>query len=264
MAFERIAVIGAGVIGEALINLLIKSGIAPNQIYVAEKRAERASEICDTYSLSELRDSDEINRFFIAVKPQDFEVTLSSLAQRTSGNTLVVSFAAGIKIEKIERLLGSDVRVIRVMPNTPMTVGRGMSAMSPGKYATTQDQQWLMSLLSISGSAISVSEELQDAVTATSGSGPAYFFAFTEAIEAAAQRLGLDATQARMLARETLIGSALMVDKTGKELQILQENVTSPNGTTAAALASFKSAGLDEVIYEAMKAARDRSIELSS
>jgi pyrroline-5-carboxylate reductase len=109
-----------------------------------------------------------------------------------------------------------------------------------------------------------VPEDLQDAVTATSGSGPAYFFAFTEAIEAAAKRLGLGEEEARVLAKETLIGAALMVDKSGKELKTLRENVTSPNGTTAAALQSFRDSGLKAMVYNAMKTARDRSIELSS
>jgi pyrroline-5-carboxylate reductase len=114
------------------------------------------------------------------------------------------------------------------------------------------------------GEAIVVPEELQDAVTATSGSGPAYFFAFTEAVVAAAMKLGLSESDAIILAKETLIGAALMVEKSGKDLKTLRENVTSPNGTTAAALKRFTELGLEEVIFESMKAARDRSIELSS
>jgi pyrroline-5-carboxylate reductase len=175
-----------------------------------------------------------------------------------------VTYAAGIKIGKIEEVLGEGVRVIRVMPNTPLTVGRGMSAISMGSLATSEDQEWLVKFLSSAGSVVVVPEDLQDAVTATSGSGPAYFFAYTEAIEAAAKRLGLGDEEAKVLAKETLIGAALMVDKSGKELKTLRENVTSPNGTTAAALQSFRDSGLDEMVYNAMKAARDRSIELSS
>ena len=109
-----------------------------------------------------------------------------------------------------------------------------------------------------------VDESLQDAVTATSGSGPAYYFAFTEAVVGAARRLGISQEDAVTLASQTLIGAALMVEKSGKDLKTLRENVTSPNGTTAAALKSFADSGLEEIVYKAMKAAHDRSIELSS
>ena len=136
--------------------------------------------------------------------------------------------------------------------------------MSLSPKANQDDQKWLREVFGKVGEVISVPEELQDAVTATSGSGPAYFFAFTEAIEAAAKRLGLNDADSKVLARETLIGAALMVEKSGKELKTLRENVTSPNGTTAAALKKFETLGLEDVVYEAMKAAHDRSIELSS
>jgi pyrroline-5-carboxylate reductase len=177
---------------------------------------------------------------------------------------LIVSFAAGIKTSAIEKVLGDKVRVIRVMPNTPMTLGRGISAMSLGVRASKDDQEWLSRFLMTTGEVIVVPEELQDAVTATSGSGPAYFFAFTEAVVAAAMKLGLSESDAMILAKETLIGAALMVEKSGKDLKTLRENVTSPNGTTAAALRKFTELGMEEVIFESMKAARDRSIELSS
>ena len=136
--------------------------------------------------------------------------------------------------------------------------------MSISQNANQEDQKWLGEVLGKVGEVISVPEELQDAVTATSGSGPAYFFAFTEAIEAAAKRLGLNDADSKVLARETLIGAALMVEKSGKELNTLRENVTSPNGTTSAALKKFETLGLEDLVYEAMKAAHDRSIELSS
>ena len=123
---------------------------------------------------------------------------------------------------------------------------------------------WTEKFLSTSGQTIMVDEKLQDAVTATSGSGPAYYFAFTEAVASAGERLGLSREDATLLAKETLIGAALMVEKSEKDLVMLRENVTSPNGTTAAALKILYLSGFSEIIYEAMKAARDRSIELSS
>ena len=200
----------------------------------------------------------------VAVKPQDFMSTIEEWRNVADHLPLIVSFAAGIKTSAIEKILGDKVRVIRVMPNTPMTLGRGISAMSLGAPASKDDQEWVSRFLMTTGEAIVVPEELQDAVTATSGSGPAYFFAFTESVVAAAMKLGLSEPDAIILAKETLIGAALMVEKSGKDLKTLRENVTSPNGTTAAALKKFTELGLEKVIFESMKAARDRSIELSS
>jgi pyrroline-5-carboxylate reductase len=150
------------------------------------------------------------------------------------------------------------------MPNTPMVMGRGMSAISLGSAANSDDQNWVKEFLSNAGEVVVIDESLQDAVTATSGSGPAYFFAFTEAVVGAARRLGISPEDAVTLASQNLIGAALMVEKSGKDLKTLRENVTSPNGTTAAALKSFADSGLEEMVYQAMKAAHDRSIELSS
>ena len=264
MALAKIAVIGAGVIGETLIRALLENGVSSKDIYIAEKRQERFDEIVDKYGVDGLVNPKTVDVVFLAVKPQDLMETIKSWDKSDFVGKLVVTYAAGIKIGKIEEALGEGVRVIRVMPNTPLTVGRGMSALSLGSQATSEDQEWLVKFLGSAGSVVVVPEDLQDAVTATSGSGPAYFFAFTEAIEAAAKRLGLGEAEAKVLAKETLIGAALMVDKSGKELKTLRENVTSPNGTTAAALQSFRDSGLDEMVYNAMKAARDRSIELSS
>lgn len=264
MAYNKVAVIGTGVIGEALIGVLLKSGFQKSSIFALEKRPERLTEILEKYGIQELHSLGEVDVLFVAVKPQDFSSTLSQWSQIEISGKLVVSFAAGIKTHKINEILGNGARVVRVMPNTPMTVGRGISAMSLGQNASSEDQEWLGKVLGEAGEVISVPEELQDAVTATSGSGPAYFFAFTEAVEAAAKRLGLSDADSKVLARETLIGAALMVENSGRDLKTLRENVTSPNGTTAAALQMFESSGLEELVYQAMKAARDRSIELSS
>jgi pyrroline-5-carboxylate reductase len=264
MALAKIAVIGVGVIGETLIRALMDNGLSSKDIYISEKRQERFDEIVDKYGVDGLVNPKTVDVVFLAVKPQDLMETIKLWEKSDFVGKLVVTYAAGIKIGKIEEALGEGVRVIRVMPNTPLTVGRGMSALSMGSQATSEDQEWIVKFLSSAGSVVMVPEDLQDAVTATSGSGPAYFFAFTEAIEAAAKRLGLGDEEAKVLAKETLIGAALMVGKSGKELKTLRENVTSPNGTTAAALQSFRDSGLDEMVYNAMKAARDRSIELSS
>jgi len=264
MSFSRVGIVGTGIIGEALIEVLLRSGLSKESLFVAEKRQERKDEIIKKYDVSEITDYSSLDAVLFAVKPQDFMATLETISSSLSNSPLIVSFAAGIKIKSIEEKLGKGSRVIRVMPNTPMVMGRGMSAMSLGSAAFSDDQEWVRGFLSKAGEVIVVDESLHDAVTATSGSGPAYYFAFTEAVVGAARRLGISPENAVTLASQTLIGAALMVEKSGKELSTLRENVTSPNGTTAAALKSFADSGLEEIVYKAMKAAHDRSIELSS
>jgi len=264
MSFSNVGLVGTGIIGEALIEVLLRSGLSKESLFIAEKRAERRDEVITRFGVSEIKDYSSLDVILLAVKPQDFMATLEIISDSLSGFPLIVSFAAGIKIKSIEEKLGEGSRVIRVMPNTPMVMGRGMSAISLGSAATSDDQELVSGFLSKAGEVIVVDESLQDAVTATSGSGPAYYFAFTEAVVGAAGRLGLAQEDAVTLASQTLIGAALMVDKSGKDFKTLRENVTSPNGTTAAALKSFADSGLEEIVYKAMKAAHDRSIELSS
>ena len=173
--------------------------------------------------------------------------------------TLLVSLLAGVKSSRIEELVDSKARVVRVMPNTPILMGEGMSVISKGKGATKEDIEWTESLLAKSGSTLVIDESLMDAVTATSGSGPAYFFGFVEAMIDAAKRLGLKEEDAKILVTQTLVGAAKMVVESGKDARTLRENVTSPNGTTAAALAVFDSNKWHETVYEAMKAAMTRA-----
>ena len=264
MSFSRVGIVGTGIIGEALIEVLLRAGLSRESLFVAEKRQELRDEIITKYDVSEIKDYSSLDAILLAVKPQDSSATLETISDSLSGSPLIVSFAAGIKIKSIEEKLGKGSRVIRVMPNTPMVMGRGMSAMSLGSAATSDDQEWVKKFLSNAGEVIVIDESLQDAVTATSGSGPAYYFAFTEAVVGAARRLGISQEDAVTLASQTLIGAALMVEKSGKDLKTLRENVTSPNGTTAAALKSLADSGLEELVFLAMKAAHDRSIELSS
>ena len=175
---------------------------------------------------------------------------------------LLISFAAGKKIEFISSKVPS-AKVIRVMPNTPMLVGKGMSAVSLGSGIDDASKSFVLEFLNSVGKAIVVDESLQDAVTATSGSGPAYFFAFVESMVKGAVELGLSEEVATQLTVQTLVGAAELLLSSGKSATTLRENVTSPNGTTFAALQSFAASDLEQIVAKAMKAARDRSIELS-
>ena len=257
----KVAVIGAGVMGEALIAGLIRSGIAPSSISIREKNDLRKNEIASKYGVS-IEGVDDADIFLLLTKPQDLEAAVSEL--KAKSDALFITFAAGKRCKTIEDRLGSAARVVRVMPNTPLLLGSGISAVSAGSSATTADVAWIAKVLESSGKVVVVPEELQDAVTATSGSGPAYFFMMVEAMASAAEKLGMSSSDAMNLAKETLIGAALMLKESGKDAKTLRENVTSPNGTTAAALAVFDSSKWHEIVSEAMKAAKNRAMHISS
>ena len=261
MTFKSPGIVGAGVMGEALLASLIRSGFSADSIAVLEKREDRLSQVRGKYQIgnSKIEDSDVV---LLATKPQDLGETLSSL--KLGKNTLLISLLAGVKSAKIESLTSDSVRVVRVMPNTPLLISKGMSVIAKGSRASESDIDWVCDFFGKSGKVLVMKEQEMDAVTATSGSGPAYLFAFVEAMTKAAIRLGLDQSSANTLVSQTLFGAAGMLESSGKDAKTLRENVTSPKGTTAAALQVFEDSKLDEIVYEAMKAARDRSIELSN
>ena len=261
-----IGVIGAGVMGEALIAALIRSGVNPADISFAEKRAERATELVGQYSIVHKEISavaTESSTILLVVKPQDMQATLEELAPHISEECLVISFAAGKTIASISTGLGKSNPVIRVMPNTPALVGKGASGYSLGAGVTDSQRTFIAHFLAATGKAIEVPEALQDSVTATSGSGPAYFFAFVEAMVDGAVALGLSREDATVLTIQTIVGAAELLESSGDSPTTLREKVTSPNGTTAAALASFQGAGLGKVVSDAMAAAAKRSQELA-
>jgi len=263
---SKVAVIGAGVMGEALIVALISSGINPDQITISEKREERAQELIAQYSIkaaplaTNVADAEAL---LLVVKPQDMASVLAEIKGSINPASVVISFAAGKTISFISNALGTGNPVVRVMPNTPTLVGEGMAAASMGTGVSAAQREFILGFLGATGKVIEVSEELQDAVTATSGSGPAYFFAFVEAMVAGAKELGLSDQDATTLTIQTIVGAAKLLEESGKSATTLRENVTSPKGTTAAALASFGSDNLNLMVAKAMKAARDRSQELA-
>ena len=260
----RVGVIGAGVMGEALISALISSGVAANCVTISEKRADRQNELIALYGIN----SDNLQTnvtsadvVLLVVKPQDMAGVLDDLRDAINPQAVIVSFAAGKRIDFISARVQNPV--IRVMPNTATIVGAGMAAISVGAGVSVVQREFVTKFLAATGTVIEVPEDLQDAVTATSGSGPAYFFRFVEAMVAGAQELGLSLEDATTLTNQTIIGAAKLLETSGKSATTLRENVTSPNGTTAAALQSFESSELSMIVAKAMKAARDRSQELA-
>lgn len=263
---RAIGVIGAGVMGEALISALISAGVSPQSITVSEKRDDRAKELVEKYGIVVEALEANVSKaqvLLLVVKPQDIFTLLTDIGDSIDPSTLVVSFAAGKRIEFISALLGGKNPVIRVMPNTPTLVGEGMAAISLSPLVTPAQADFVREFLVATGRVIEIDEDLQDAVTAVSGSGPAYFFNFVEAMVKAGTELGLPKEVATELTIQTMVGAAKLLATSGKSAATLRENVTSPNGTTAAALASFADSDLTGIVKKAMMAARDRSQELA-
>lgn len=261
-----IGFIGAGVMGSAIIKSLLNIGVSANQICVYEKDPQKATDIAtdlgvNLKGISELATTCDV--LFLAVKPQDLGDLLAKLHKSLKINCLVISIAAGKTSEFIEQALGQDNPVIRVMPNTPAQIGKGVSAISAGKFAKAEHMQLATQLLSGCGLVVELPESQQNAVTALSGSGPAYFFNFVEELIKGGVTLGLSEEHATKLAIGTIGGAAAMLEESGLDPATLRKNVTSPNGTTAAALNVLSEAKLSEIVTKAMQAASDRAQELA-
>ena len=263
---QKVAVIGAGVMGEALIAALIGSGVEPSDISIVEKRQDRCDELIGKYAISAdslqsaVSTSDVI---LLVVKPQDMPGLLGEIKPHINAKALVMSFVAGKKIAFIQENLTPSQPIVRIMPNTPTSVGLGAAGYSFGSTVSQDHRTFVASLLAAAGKAVEVDESLQNAITATSGSGPAYFFAFVEAMIEGAVALGLSREDATTLTIQTIVGSAALLEHSGDSPTTLREKVTSPNGTTAAALASLSNDQLSEIVARAMKAAHGRSEELA-
>jgi pyrroline-5-carboxylate reductase len=200
----------------------------------------------------------------LAVKPQVIRDVAASYRPFAARGAAFLSIAAGTPIATFEEVLGSNAAIMRCMPNTPAAIGKGMMVVFSNANVTSETDAFVRDLLSASGEVATISEEgLMDAVTAVSGSGPAYIFHFIECLTAAAEQVGLPPETARLLARQTVYGAATLAIESGEEAGRLREQVTSPNGTTAAALAVLMGDDrLKELVGEAVEAARARSVEL--
>jgi pyrroline-5-carboxylate reductase len=262
-----VAVIGAGVMGETLLSGLLRAGRAPGDLVVAERRPDRAAELREKYGVEVIGNVEAVERadtVVLVVKPQDMGAVVDEIAGSVKPGALVVSLAAGITTEFLEQRLPAGTPVVRVMPNTPALVDQGMAAISPGAHCDDEHLAHAESLLSAVGKVVQVPEKHQDAVTAISGSGPAYIFYVTEAMIEAGVFLGLPRTTATELVVQTLYGAATMLRETGEHPSVLRENVTSPGGTTVAALRTLDDHKVRAAFISALEAARDRSHELAS
>lgn len=277
---SRIAIIGGGSIGEALLSGLLRAGRQVKDLVVAEKFAERARYLSDTYSVlvTSVADAAENATYVIvAVKPGDVDAALAEIAEAIgkaeddSAEQVVVSVAAGVSTSFYESKLPAGAPVIRVMPNAPMVVGGGVSALSRGRFATEEQLKEVSAIFDTVGGVLTVPESQLDAVTAVSGSGPAYFFLMVEAMVDAGVDAGLPRAVATDLVAQTMAGSAAMLldrldsapdaalDTTAAQLRAI---VTSPGGTTAAGLRELERGGLRAAVGNAVAAAKTRSEQL--
>jgi pyrroline-5-carboxylate reductase len=247
---------------------MIRAGIAPVESIrasdpLASARALLESETGIAVFDSNLPVVEGSDILILAVKPQSMRQVLEQLRPSLTAEHLVVSVAAGITIASIVEGLGSQVRVVRVMPNTPALVGKGASAFALGPGVKSEDEAVVRTFLGSVGSAVCVAESLLDAVTGLSGSGPAFVYLMIEALSDGGVRVGLPRDVATLLAAQTLLGAAAMVLETGLHPGVLKDQVASPGGTTIAGLHALERAGVRGALIDAVEAATRRSAELS-
>jgi pyrroline-5-carboxylate reductase len=262
--------IGAGNMAQAIIGGLIRTGTPPEQISIFEPNTDLAEQLVSALGIRAVSENRKIfedcDVIVLAVKPQIMQVALESVKGVTlKPGAFIVSVAAGLPIHLLQGWLGEQHPVVRVMPNTPALVGAGISGLFASEQTSVEQQQAAESIMRAVGSVVWVaSEELIDSVTAVSGSGPAYFFYFIEALERAALDNGLTAEQARLLSLETAFGAAKLALESNADAATLRERVTSPGGTTEAALKVFKNHAVSDSIGEAVSAAANRARELAN
>jgi pyrroline-5-carboxylate reductase len=270
---ERIAILGTGSMGGAILAGLLKSGISPNNISVSTKTTESAERLADELGVLSfaMEDGDDANQMAVAgaqlvligVKPAYVLEVLADVADSLNDNALVVSVAAGVPTAAMEAVLPEDVGVIRAMPNTPAIVGRALTGIAAGSRATDWAVETASQLFETVGQVLVLDESQIDALGTISGSGPAYVFYLIEQLTKAAKHHGFNDTDAALLVNQTFLGAAELLVASGKTPEQLRKQVTSPNGTTERAIARMGQTDLEAMFIEATEAALARSRELA-
>jgi len=268
---ETIGFIGSGNMAEAMINGVLKAGVyRPGKVYVSDVRAERVEYLREHYGVRTATDNadlaSKVDVLILSVKPQNMKDALASIKGHVNGDVLVITIAAGIKTTLISSILG-DVAIVRVMPNMPAWVDEAASVLYANEKARTKVEKARLILLSVGKVVVVEDEGLLDAVTAVSGSGPAYFFLLMQEMITAATELGLSEEDAVSLVLQTAKGAALLAEKAAGEGDTpaqLSARVATPNGTTEAAFKVFQARGFHEMVLAALRRAAERSRELSA
>lgn len=266
MKTQKIGFIGAGNMARSLIGGLISSGVKSENLFATDPNDDIRTALANDFSINTVSDNqqivDECDVIVFAVKPQILKTVATSLEPKSSA--LYISIAAGIPSESLDNWLGTNKAVVRTMPNTPSLVLSGASGLFANAQVSEAQKETAESILRAVGVTVWVEKETQlDAVTALSGSGPAYFFMVMEAMEKAGEELGLPADTARLLAIQTGFGATKLALEVDEDPATLRKNVTSPGGTTEQAIKTFEEQGLIEMFSKAMTAARDRAEELA-
>jgi pyrroline-5-carboxylate reductase len=262
-----VAVLGAGKLGEALLSGMLRAGAAPAELVITARRPARAAEVAERHRVLAVSNAEAAAKaavLLLTVKPQDMAGLVDEISEHVTPDQIVISVAAGITTGFLERRLAPGVPVVRVMTNTPVTVDEAMSAISSGTHAGPEHLDRAEALLAPVGRVVRVPESQQDAVTALSGSGPAYFFFLVEAMIDAGILLGVPRAVAADLMVQTAIGAATMLRDSGQHPVLLREAVTSPGGTTISAIRELENHGVRAALLSAIEAARDRSRELAA
>lgn len=269
MRNNRICFIGGGNMARSLIGGLIADGTEPQSLCAADPDPAQRSALTSAFgirtSAANVDGVAEADVIVIAVKPQVLRSVAEEIAATIAGrDVLVISIAAGIREPDIDRWLGGNAAIVRAMPNTPALLRSGVAALYANARASESQRETAESILRAVGAVVWLQDEsLMDAVTAVSGSGPAYFFLFMEIISEVARKLGLAPETARLLTVETALGAARMALETSEDISTLRRQVTSPGGTTAAALNKLDSDELRKLIADALDSARRRGVELA-
>lgn len=269
MQIGKIGFIGAGNMASAIIGGLIASGCKPDDIWVSDIDDSKLQDLEQLYGLHTVGENNQlvekVDTVVLSVKPQMMKQVLQPLAEQfQSRKPLVLSVAAGLACADMERWMGGNVALVRTMPNTPALVRSGATALFANEKVTDQRREVAESIMRATGLALWVKEESQmDAVTAVSGSGPAYFFLLIESMQKAGEELGLEAETARLLATQTAFGAAKLALEAEESAAELRIKVTSPGGTTEQAVNVFLQRGIQEIVAEAMAAAKNRGTELA-
>jgi pyrroline-5-carboxylate reductase len=268
MSSRKIAILGGGRIGEALLSGLLSSGWRePGEIVVTSRREERDAELRERHGVEATTDNvaavDGAGIVVVAVKPQDIDALLDEVGAHLTTEQTVVSVAAAITTAHIEARIADGVPVVRAMPNSPATVHEGMAGICAGAHAGDEQLALADELLSHLGAVVRAPEDWMDAITAVSGSGPAYFALLAEAMIEAGILLGLSREVSTKLVVQTMFGTAKQLRDQGMHPVELRESVTSPGGTTIAAIRELEQAGVRAAFLNAIQAAMDRARELA-